>query len=45
MKRNICNGLQEKRLRDAALCYGRDVFQKEGMMFKLEFFNLNAVYT
>lgn len=40
----MCNGLQEKHLRDAALCYDQDVFQEEGMKFKLEFFNLNAIY-
>lgn len=40
----MCNVLQEKHLRGAALCYDQDVFQEEGMMFKLEFFNLNAIY-
>lgn len=40
----MCSGLQENYPWDAALCYDQDVFQEEGMMFKLEFFNLNARY-
>lgn len=35
--------LTGKELRDEALCYDWDYFHEEGMMFKLEFFNLNAI--
>lgn len=41
----MCGGLQEKHLRDAAVCCDQDVLQEEGVVFKLEFFNLNAIYT
>lgn len=42
MKRNVfmCHGFQWKHFRDAAL-----VFQEHGMIFKLVFFSLNAMYT
>lgn len=48
MKRNmhLCAVVYRKSIsRDAASCYDQDIFQEEGMMFKLEFFNLNAIYT